>query len=103
MPTFRLQYGLRATHIDNNIAGVSHQQVYNLISEELRQRNWIRHQSSKWYKPGIPSRFAARLEADAVFIAAEALFGLPARPAAPNHIFHGVEIQQQVVNTVLRP
>lgn len=102
MPIFRLQYDLRANHIDNNIAGVSHQQVYSLISQQLRQRNWNRHQSSKWYKPGITA-VAARLEARAVCVAAEALCGLAARPPAPNHIFHRVEIQEQVNNTVLRP
>ena len=102
MPTVRLQYDLRANHIDTNVVGVSHQQVYNRISEQLELRNWNRHQQSKWYKNGITVA-AAIIEGRAVCAAAEALCGLAARPPAPNHIFHRVEIQEQVNNTQIRP
>ena len=102
MPTIRLQYDLRATHIDNNIPGVSHGRVYNLISQQLTVRNWNRHQNSKWYKTLI-TFLAASAEADQVCQAVEALCGLAPNPPAPNHIFHRVEIEEQVNHGQIRP
>jgi len=102
MPTFRLQYDLRTTHIDNNVAGVSHQQVYNALFQELRGDNWNRHQFSKWYKTATTAATALG-DVEAACASAEALCGLPARPLPPNHIFHRVEVQRQTTNSVIRP
>jgi hypothetical protein len=94
MPTFRLQYDLRATYINNNCAGVSHGHVYNEIEEELANRNWTRHQSSNWYKtqPGFVIA-AAVADVQAACAAAEALCGLPPNPVPT--IFHRVEVEEQ--------
>ena len=102
MPNFRLQYDLRRTHVDNHIAGVSHQQVYNLICRILRHHNWTPHQKSNWYKNGT-TLAVALANANAVCAAVEALCGLPVRPPPPNHIFIRVEVQRQTANTVVRP
>ena len=104
MPTFRLQclYDLRTTHIDNNIAGVSHRQVYNAFFKELRSDNWNRHQFSKWHKTGTTAATALG-DFEAACAAAEARCGLSACPVPPNHAFHRVEVQCQTTNSVIRP
>ena len=91
MPTIRLQYDLRATHVDNNVPGVSHGRVYNLIRQGLTARNWNRHQSSKWYKTTHTTFLTASGEVQAVCQAFEALcgFGTKEPPLSGN-------IQQQV-------
>ena len=93
MPTFRLQYDLRSTHIDNNIAGVSHQQVYNALFQE----------SASILQVVGTTAATALGDVEAACAAAEALCGLAARPLPPNHIFHRVEVQRQTNNSVLRP
>ena len=90
MPNFRLQYDLRRTHVDNHIAGVSHQQ--ESVQPDL---------FAGYYATTTVA--VALANANAVCAAVEALCGLPVRPPAPNHIFIRVEVQRQTANTVVRP
>mmetsp|Transcript_13954 Transcript_13954/g.30518 ORF Transcript_13954/g.30518 Transcript_13954/m.30518 type:complete len:106 (+) Transcript_13954:37-354(+) len=105
MPTCRLQYDLRATHVDNNVPGVSHGQAYGVLIGELRQRKWIHHQRSKWYKTTPTfSLAAAVVDANAAYILVENLCGVPPAPLPPNSIFERVEVQEQngALNHIVR-